>query len=287
MNDNNINSLNALRQRQITQNELYNIRQARFKSYLALIAGDTTFPLKRGTNYHTSSNKQGYDSSGLKISTAMLYKNNAAQSLAIWNKTKGADIVFVRQDSRKGTYYLTFGQDAKKTAKALNMQTQKTRIGKHTIDYLSIPAKRMKDVSVKLEQRDLTTKTVNKRGVKVDMIMPKRNITPPAVSVTMTPPKLDVNEKLDKNRNEKRETPIRIEGLSVRADSNGNWKVSGLVNGVSVTANAVSQQDVSAYKKGQMNDEQLVRKYQLDKVPEKEITPARKNSFVRRYSQDG
>lgn len=160
------------------------------------------------------------------------------QDLSVWYSKRNADIIFVKIENRRGAYFLTFDNDAVKTAKILGARTKKLNIKDKKLEYISIPEKRMINVVHELSKRDLTTNIINTKGQNVPMLRK----TPPSPSLSqnvqkpMVQPKLDVMESLDKNRQDSRRNTIHVESLSVTADSKGNRKVSGLGNGITVWA---------------------------------------------------
>ena len=215
-------------------------------------------------------------------------RQHVTQDLSVWNSKRNADIIFVKRENRRGAYFLTFDKDAAKTAKILGVRTKKLNLKDKKLEYISIPEKRMMTVVNELSKRDLKTSIINTKGQNV----PIMRRTPPSPSLSQNvqkptvQPKLDVMESLDKNRQDSRRNTIHVESLSVTADSKGNWKVSGLVNGITVSAKSIEQADAVSYKKGEMTKECLAEKYNLHIPPKQETKVTRKNNMVRRYSLD-
>ena len=208
------------------------------------------------------------------------------QTLNAWHKTKNPEITFIRREDRKGTYFQTFDKDAKKTARILGLETKKMKVNRKMIQYLSFPEKRMNTVFNELSKRDLSAKIINTKGQEVSLT--RKRTTSPAITVS-TPnikPKINAVESLEQNRQDGRHTSIHIENLAVWADSRGNWKVSGMVNGLTVTAKSIDQDDAVNYKKGEITKEQLVEKYQLNQQPKQQNNMARKSTLARKYSLD-
>lgn len=215
-------------------------------------------------------------------------RQHVMQDLSVWNSKRNADIIFVKRENRRGAYFLTFDKDAVKTAKVLGVRTKKLNIKDKKMQYVSIPEKRMMTVVNELSKRDLKTNIINTKGQNVPMM--RRTTPSPSLSQNVqkptVQPKLDVMESLDKNRQDSRRNTIHVESLSVTADSKGNWKVSGLVNGITVSAKSIEQADAVSYKKGEMTKECLAEKYNLHIPPKQETKVTRKNNMVRRYSLD-
>lgn len=210
-------------------------------------------------------------------------KQHIAQSLTAWNRSKNENIIFIRRENRNGTYFQTFNRDAIRAAKILGLDTKQMLVNRKMVHYISVPEKKMPQVISEIERRDLKASCINKQGQQVPL---KRKCTP-TVSVAVKPPtpKLDVMESLERNRRDGRQSSIKVESLEVWADSKGNWKVSGLVNGQTVSAKSIEQADAFSYKKGEITGEQLAAKYNLHE--QKKQTPVvKKNSFARRYSLD-
>ena len=213
-------------------------------------------------------------------------RQHIIQAMTAWNRKRDADIIFIRREDRRGTYFQTFDKDARKTARILGMEAKRMRVNKRMVQYLSIPEKRMHAVFNELARRDLTAKVIDTKGQDV-AISRKRTTTPTlSVSTQAVQPKLDVMETLDRNRQDGRHTSIHVESLAVWADSKGNWKVSGMVNGQTVTAKSIDQADAVSYKKGEMSNIQLVEKYNLHEPPRQQNTVSRKSTLARRYSLD-
>ena len=213
-------------------------------------------------------------------------RQHIIQAMTAWNRKRDADIIFIRREDRRGAYFQTFDKDARKTARILGLEAKRMKINKRMVQYLSIPEKRMHTVFNELARRDLTAKVIDTKGQDV-AISRKRTTTPTlSVSTQVVQPKLDVMETLDRNRQDGRHTSIHVESLAVWADSKGNWKVSGMVNGQTVTAKSIEQADAISYKKGEMTNEQLVEKYRLQEPPRQQNSVARKSTMARRYSLD-
>ena len=213
-------------------------------------------------------------------------RQHIIQAMTAWNRKRDADIIFIRREDRRGAYFQTFDKDARKTARILGMEAKRMKVNKRMVQYLSIPEKRMHTVFNELARRDLTAKVIDTKGQDV-AISRKRTTTPTlSVSTQAVQPKIDVMEKLDRNRQDGRHTSIHVESLAVWADSKGNWKVSGMVNGQTVTAKSIDQADAISYKKGEMTNEQLVEKYRLQEPPRQQNSVARKSTMARRYSLD-
>ena len=213
-------------------------------------------------------------------------RQHIIQAMTAWNRKRDADIIFIRREDRRGAYFQTFDKDARKTARILGMEAKRMKVNKRMVQYLSIPEKRMHTVFNELARRDLTAKVIDTKGQDVT-ISRKRTTTPTlSVSTQAVQPKIDVMEKLDRNRQDGRHTSILVESLAVWADSKGNWKVSGMVNGQTVTAKSIEQADAISYKKGEMTNEQLVEKYHLQEPPRQQNSVARKSTMARRYSLD-
>ena len=213
-------------------------------------------------------------------------RQHIIQAMTAWNRKRDADIIFIRREDRRGAYFQTFDKDARKTARILGMEAKRMKVNKRMVQYLSIPEKRMHAVFNELARRDLTAKVIDTKGQDV-AISRKRTTTPTlSVSTQAVQPKIDVMEKLDRNRQDGRHTSIHVESLAVWADSKGNWKVSGMVNGQTVTAKSIDQADAISYKKGEMTNEQLVEKYRLQEPPRQQNSVARKSTMARRYSLD-
>ena len=213
-------------------------------------------------------------------------RQHIIQAMTAWNRKRDADIIFIRREDRRGAYFQTFDKDARKTARILGMEAKRMKVNKRMVQYLSIPEKRMHAVFNELARRDLTAKVIDTKGQDV-AISRKRTTTPTlSVSTQAVQPKLDVMETLDRNRQDGRHTSIHVESLAVWADSKGNWKVSGMVNGQTVTAKSIEQADAISYKKGEMTNEQLVEKYRLQEPPRQQNSVARKSTMARRYSLD-
>ena len=213
-------------------------------------------------------------------------RQHIIQAMTAWNRKRDADIIFIRREDRRGAYFQTFDKDARKTARILGLEAKRMKVNKRMVQYLSIPEKRMHAVFNELARRDLTAKVIDTKGQDV-AISRKRTTTPTlSVSTQAVQPKLDVMETLDRNRQDGRHTSIHVESLAVWADSKGNWKVSGMVNGQTVTAKSIEQADAISYKKGEMTNEQLVEKYRLQEPPRQQNSVARKSTMARRYSLD-
>ena len=213
-------------------------------------------------------------------------RQHIIQAMTAWNRKRDADIIFIRREDRRGAYFQTFDKDARKTARILGLEAKRMKVNKRMVQYLSIPEKRMHAVFNELARRDLTAKVIDTKGQDV-AISRKRTTTPTlSVSTQAVQPKLDVMETLDRNRQDGRHTSIHVESLAVWADSKGNWKVSGMVNGQTVTAKSIDLADAISYKKGEMTNEQLVEKYRLQEPPRQQNSVARKSTMARRYSLD-
>jgi hypothetical protein len=206
--------------------------------------------------------------------------------MTAWNRTRDADIIFIRREDRRGAYFQTFDKDARKAAKVLGLETKKMKVNKRMVQYISIPEKRMQAVFNELDRRDLLAKVIDGRGHDVTLSRIRTTAPTVTVSAQTVKPKLDVMETLDRNRQDGRRTSIHVESLAVWADSKGNWKVSGMVNGQTVTAKSIDQADAVSYKKGEISNEQLVEKYRLQEPPKQQNTVARKSTLARRYSLD-
>ena len=213
-------------------------------------------------------------------------RQHIIQAMTAWNRKRDADIIFIRREDRRGAYFQTFDKDARKTARILGMEAKRMKVNKRMVQYLSIPEKRMHAVFSELARRDLMAKVIDSKGH--DVTISRKRATTPTLSVTAqaVQPKLDVMETLDRNRQDGRHTSIHVESLAVWADSKGNWKVSGMVNGQTVTAKSIDQADAVSYKKGEMSNIQLVEKYNLHEPPRQQNTVSRKSTLARRYSLD-
>lgn len=211
-------------------------------------------------------------------------RQHLVMNFTAWNRTKKDDIIFVRRENQQGYFYQTFDKDAAKTARILGMNTKKMRIEKNTLDYISIPEQRMPQVINSLSQRDLGATVINNMGQK--LALSQRQPPSPALSTVIQPqkPMLDVMDTLERNRQDGRQTSIHVESLAVWADSKGNWKVSGMVNGQTVTAKSIEQADAISYKKGEMTGEQLAAKYNLHETTRQQTSISKKSTMTRRYS---
>ena len=213
-------------------------------------------------------------------------RQHVVHDLSVWNNNRKADIIFIKRENRKGAYFQTFERDAVKTAKAMDINTKQLQLNKRRLEYVSIPEKRMITVINELAKRDLQTSIINTKGQNV----PISRKQSPSLSVNMpkptVQPKIDAMQSLEQNRQDSRRAAIHVESLSVTADSKGNWRVSGLVNGVTVAAKSIEQADAVNYKKGAMTKEELAEKYQLHVPPKQETKVTRKNTMARRYSLD-
>ena len=221
-----------------------------------------------------------------EIKTAYLayIRQHLVSNFTAWNRTQKDDIVFVRRENQQGYFYLTFDKDAARTARILGQNAKNMKIDNKTLDYISISAQRMQQVINSLSQRDLGATVINNMGQK--LALSHRQPPSPSLSVCIQPktPKLDVMETLDRNRQDSRQTSIHVESLAVWADSKGNWKVSGMVNGQTVTAKSIEQADAFSYKKGEMTGEQLAAKYNLQETTKQQTSITRKSTLTRRYS---
>ena len=213
-------------------------------------------------------------------------RQHIIQAMTAWNRTRDADIIFIQREDRRGAYFQTFDKDARKAARILGMEAKRMKVNKRMVQYISIPEKRMRTVFDELARRDLLAKVIDARGH--DVTLSRKRLSSPSVTVStqVVKPKLDVMETLDRNRQDGRRTSIHVESLAVWADSKGNWKVSGMVNGQTVTAKSIDQADAVSYKKGEISNEQLVEKYRLQEPPKQQNTVARKSTLARRYSLD-
>lgn len=211
-------------------------------------------------------------------------RQHLVMNFTAWNRTKKDDIIFVQRENQQGYFYQTFDKDAAKTARILGMNTKKMRIEKNTLDYISIPEQRMPQVINSLSQRDLGATVINNMGQK--LALSQRQPPSPALSAVIQPqkPVLDAMDTLERNRQDGRQTDIHVESLAVWADSKGNWKVSGMVNGQTVTAKSIEQADAISYKKGEMTDEQLAAKYNLQETTKQQTSISKKSTMTRRYS---
>lgn len=213
-------------------------------------------------------------------------RQHVVHDLSVWNDNRKADIIFIKRENRNGAYFQTFERDAVKTAKAMGINTKQLQLNKRRLEYVSIPEKRMTTVINELAKRDLQTSIINTKGQNV----PISRKQSPSLSVNMpkptVQPKIDAMQSLEQNRQDSRRAAIHVESLSVTADSKGNWRVSGLVNGVTVAAKSIEQADAINYKKGAMTKEELAEKYQLHEPPKQETKVTRKNTMARRYSLD-
>ena len=213
-------------------------------------------------------------------------RQHVVHDLSVWNDNRKADIIFIKRENRNGAYFQTFERDAVKTAKAIGINTKQLQLKNRKLEYVSIPEKRMTTVINELAKRDLQTCIINTKGQNV----PISRKQSPSLSVNMpkptVQPKIDAMQSLEQNRQDSRRTAIHVESLSVTADSKGNWRVSGLVNGVTVAAKSIEQADAVNYKKGAMTKEELAEKYQLHVPPKQETKVTRKNTMARRYSLD-
>lgn len=223
-----------------------------------------------------------------KAARFALFRLYAMLSFSTWKNNHKADIVFVKRENKNGAYFLTFEKDAARTAKVMGTRPKQLQFHKQNLQFVSIPENRMATVIDELAKRDLETKIINSKGQNVPV---KRQQTPStSLSVNIpkptVQPKIDAVNSLDKNRQETRRTAIHVESLSVTADTKGNWKVSGIVNGMPVTARSIDKDDAVNYKKGEMTKEQLVEKYNLHVPPKQETKVTRKNNMTRRYSLD-
>lgn len=213
-------------------------------------------------------------------------RQHLTQALGTWNRFKNTDIIFIKRENRKGAYFQTFDKDARKTARILGLEAKKMKVNKRLVQYISIPEKRMNTVFNELARRDLKAKVINTKGQSVSLTRKRSAVPTITVSAQTIKPKLDVMETLDRNRQDGRHTSIHVESLAVWADSKGNWKVSGMVNGQTVTAKSIDQADAVGYKKGEITNEQLVEKYHLQEPPKQQNTVSRKSTLARRYSLD-
>lgn len=213
-------------------------------------------------------------------------RQHIIQAMTAWNRTRDADIIFIQREDRRGAYFQTFDKDARKAARILGMEAKRMKVNKRMVQYISIPEKRMRTVFDELARRDLLAKVIDARGH--DVTLSRKRLSSPSVTVStqVVKPKLDAMETLDRNRQDGRRTSIHVESLAVWADSKGNWKVSGMVNGQTVTAKSIDQADAVSYKKGEISNEQLVEKYRLQEPPKQQNSVARKSTLARRYSLD-
>ena len=219
------------------------------------------------------------------FNAATISKNKMARALEVWNNVRNKDVVFVKMVSKKGAFALTFGKDAKRTAKAAKSKTKNVRVGRHNVEYLQIPIHKLKELTEQLARIDLTSQLVNIKGRQAEI--PQPVMAARVVANQIPTPKIDIENSLDKNRAEKRENPLVIESLSIHSDEKGNWRVSGVVNGMSVTARNVAEEDVAAYKKGEMDRIQLATKYHLDKGKKVVAAPTIRRTMTRKYSLEG
>lgn len=213
-------------------------------------------------------------------------RQHVVHDLSVWSNNRKADIIFIKRENRNGAYFQTFERDAVKTAKVMGINTKQLQLNKRRLEYVSIPEKRMTTVINELAKRDLQTSIINTKGQNV----PISRKQSPSLSVNMpkptVQPKIDAMQSLEQNRQDSRRAAIHVESLSVTADSKGNWRVSGLVNGITVAAKSIEQADAVNYKKGAMTKEELAEKYQLHVPPKQETKVTRKNTMARRYTLD-
>ena len=222
----------------------------------------------------------------IKAAHFAFVRQRLTHALTAWKNNKNTDLFFIRIENRRGATYHTFNKDAERTAKILGLKPQKIRLNNRQMQCVSIPERKMQQTIDLLSQRDLKAAVINMQGEKVP-ISRKRNASPSISATTaIQKPKIDIMESLDRNRQDSRRTSIHVENLSVHCDSKGNWKVSGLVNGQTVTAKPIQQEDAFSYKKGEITGEQLATKYQLQDPPKRQNAVTKKNAFTRRYSLD-
>ena len=213
-------------------------------------------------------------------------RQHVVHDLSVWSNNRKADIIFIKRENRNGAYFQTFERDAVKTAKVMGINTKQLQLNKRRLEYVSIPEKRMTTVINELAKRDLQASIINTKGQNV----PISRKQSPSLSVNMpkptVQPKIDAMQSLEQNRQDSRRAAIHVESLSVTADSKGNWRVSGLVNGITVAAKSIEQADAVNYKKGSMTKEELAEKYQMHVPPKQETKVTRKNTMARRYTLD-
>lgn len=213
-------------------------------------------------------------------------RQHVVHDLSVWSNNRKADIIFIKRENRNGAYFQTFERDAVKTAKVMGINTKQLQLNKRRLEYVSIPEKRMTTVINELAKRDLQASIINTKGQNV----PISRKQSPSLSVNMpkptVQPKIDAMQSLEQNRQDSRRAAIHVESLSVTADSKGNWRVSGLVNGITVAAKSIEQADAVNYKKGAMTKEELAEKYQMHVPPKQETKVTRKNTMARRYTLD-
>lgn len=288
MGDNDDRKQRKLRFLQLSQNERDAIYNRKRKNLLKLTSGDYDGYEKRIDEHNPPQSLKRGDLPRNSFNAATISRNRMARALEVWNNIKNQDVVFVKMESKKGAFALTFGKDARKTAKTTGDKTKNIRIGRHNVEYVQIPLLKLKEVTEQLSRIDLQSTMVNNKGRQTEIPQPMK--TAPAMTRQMNTPKMDIENSLDKNRSEKREKPLVIESLSINSDERGNWKISGVVNGLSVTAKNVAEEDVAAYKNGVMDKRQLVTKYHLDKENKGrkvETKPVRKHTMTRKYSLEG
>lgn len=141
----------------------------------------------------------------------------------------------------------------------------------------------MTTVVNELAKRDLEWSIINTKGQNVPLTRPRK--TSPTLSASITKPSMhhniDAVKSLDQHRQDSRRTAIHVESMSVTADNKGNWRVSGLVNGISVSAKAVERDDAVNDKKGIMSKEEMAEKYNLHVPPKQQTKVTRKNEMTR------
>lgn len=257
------------------------IRRERLKALHAKILG-----YKRKDNQFNKQETQ--EDIPLEIKKAHLahMTQHVQQELAAWNKQKVNDVIFVRTENKNGFSYNAFDKDAIRIAKILGINARKMNINNRMVHYISIPERKMQQVISEISRRDLKTQLINPQGQQV-ALSPIKEVAP-TVSVNIQPktPQLDVMESLEKNRQDSRQTAIHVESLAVRVDNKGNWTVSGMVNGQTVTAKSIEQNDAFRYKSGEMTKEQLALKYKLQEPPKQQTSISKKNIYTRRYTLD-
>lgn len=279
MTENNRHAINEQRQRNnILFHDLAIKREKENAHHTALLVGKRKFLLIKEKDHIINASQEA------KAAYLAYMRQHLVLNFTAWNRTKEDDIIFIRRESQQGYFYQTFEKDAAKTAKILGLNAKKMKIGHKTLDFVSIPEQKMQHVINTLSQRDLGATVINKMGQK--LALSQRQPPSPTLSPAIQPktPKLDVMETLERNRQDGRQASIHVENLAVWADSKGNWKVSGMVNGQTVTAKSIEQADAFSYKKGEMTSEQLAAKYNLQETTMQQTSITRRNTLTRRYS---
>ena len=149
-------------------------------------------------------------------------------------------IVFIQRDGKYGTYYQTYGEDAKNMSKITNrsLRVIDTENYKNMV-HANVPQEQIREITLMLRKNGFQSFAANTDG-KIVNINTDQKVKPPK------------SMALSDGR--------KVEDISLR-NSGGKWLMTANIDGKPLPEREISHKDATVFKRGQQDMSEIVLKY--------------------------